>query len=698
MSAAKDKARSVKELTEAEAKKELAHLAKEIAHHRALYYQKDAPEVSDAKFDALVQRNEAIEKRFPALKREDSPTEKVGAAPAAGFAKVKHLEPMLSLDNAFSREDVEDFLGKIRRFLGIKPETDIPLALEPKMDGLSANLRYEDGELVVGATRGDGAVGEDITQNLKQIADVPHSLKGKAPKRVEIRGEVFMTKAGFLKMNAEREKQGEATFMNPRNAAAGSVRQMDPRITKARPLRFFAYAFGFAEGYDWPKTHTDLLKQLKAWGFATNPLNAHAHDLDGVMKFYDKMQMDRADLDYDIDGVVYKVDDLVLQERLGFVGRAPRWATAHKFAAERAVTTLNDIMISVGRTGVLTPIAMLEPVNVGGVMVSRASLHNEDEVARKDIRIGDKVVVQRAGDVIPQIVEVVDADRKGRGKPFQMPDRCPVCGSHAIREEGTVARRCIGGLICANQATETLRHFVGRTAFDIDGLGDKTIKEFFDLKWVKSPADIFKLASHRAELLEREGWGEASVQKLLDAIEAKRTIALDRFIYALGIPQVGEVTARLLAKHYLSFKGFRQAMVAAHQVGSEARQDLSEIDGIGPSVIDDLTAFFAEKHNIEVIDALEEELEEIEPFVPIAASDSAIAGKTVVFTGTLEKMTRNEAKARAESLGAKVGGSVSAKTDFLVVGADAGSKAKKAAELGVKTLTEDEWLDLIGQS
>jgi DNA ligase (NAD+) len=484
--------------------------------------------------------------------------------------------------------------------------------------------------------------------------------------------------------------------MNPRNAAAGSVRQMDPKITKSRPLRFFAYAFGFAEGFAWPKTHTDLLKQLKAWGFETNPLNDHAETIEGVMAFYDRMQADRADLDYDIDGVVYKVDDLVLQERLGFAGRAPRWAIAHKFAAERAVTTLNDIMISVGRTGVLTPIAMLEPVNVGGVMVSRATLHNEDEVARKDIRVGDKVVVQRAGDVIPQIVEVVDADRKGRSKPFKMPDRCPVCGSHAIREDGEVARRCIGGLVCPNQATERLRHFVGRMAFDIDGLGDKTIKEFFDLGWLKSPADIFKLQANRAALLEREGWGPTSVQKLLDAIEARRTIALERFIYALGIPQVGESTARLLAKHYLSFGNFRQAMTAAGELGSEARQQLGEIDGIGPSVIEDLTAFFGEKHNIDVVDALEHALEEIEDFVPIATADSAIAGKTVVFTGTLEKMTRNEAKARAESLGAKVGGSVSSKTDYLIVGADAGSKAKKAAELGVKTLTEDEWLALIG--
>jgi DNA ligase (NAD+) len=686
----------VAELTEAEAKRELARLAKEIAHHRRLYYQKDAPEISDAEFDALLQRNEAIEQRFPELKRKDSPTEKIGAEPAAGFAKVRHLEPMLSLDNAFTREDVADFLGKIRRFLGIKNEADIDLVLEPKMDGLSANLRYENGVLTLGATRGDGTTGEDITANLKLVHGVPHKLKGAhPPKVVEIRGEVFMSKAGFLKLNEAQAAAGDTVFANPRNAAAGSVRQKDPEITRRRPLKFFAYSLGAAEGFDWPKTHKDLLKQLDHWGFEINPLNGFGENLDEVMKFYDGMAAQRGDLDYDIDGVVYKVNDLTLQDRLGFVGRAPRWAIAHKFAAERAITTLNQIFISVGRTGVLTPVAFLEPVNVGGVMVARATLHNEDEIARKDIREGDKVVVQRAGDVIPQIVEVVDADRKGRGKPFKMPEKCPVCGSHAIREEGEAARRCIGGLFCANQATERLRHFVGRTAFDIDGFGDKTIKEFFELNWVKSPADIFKLERHRGDWLKREGWGEASVQKLLDAIEARRTIPLDRFIYALGIPQVGEVTARLLAKHYLSFKAFRQAMIDAATIGSEARQDLDEINGIGPSVVDDLTAFFAEKHNTEVIAALEREVT-VEDFVPVAVSNSAIAGKTVVFTGTLEKMTRNEAKARAESLGAKVAGSVSAKTDYVIIGADAGSKAKKAAELGVKTLSEDEWLEMIG--
>jgi DNA ligase (NAD+) len=687
---------SIIDLTAAEAKQELARLAMEIAHHRALYYQKDAPALSDAEFDALMRRNEAIEKQFPDLKRKDSPTEKVGAEPAAGFAKVKHLEPMLSLDNAFSREDVADFLGKIRRFLGIKNEADIDLVLEPKMDGLSANLRYEDGVLKIGATRGDGATGEDITANLRLVHGVPHKLKGAhPPKVVEVRGEVFMSKAGFLKLNKDQEAAGDTVFANPRNAAAGSVRQKDPEITRKRPLKFFAYALGAAEGFEWPKTHQEMLKQLHAWGFEVNPLNGFAENLDSVMAFYDKMADRRVGLDYDIDGVVYKVNDLKLQDRLGFVGRAPRWATAHKFAAERAITTLNKIIVQVGRTGTLTPVAELEPVNVGGVMVGRATLHNEDEIARKDIRVGDKVVVQRAGDVIPQVVEVVDPDRKGRAKPFQMPDKCPVCGSHAIREEGEVARRCIGGLICPTQAVERLKHFVSRTAFDIDGLGDKTVHEFFELGWFKSPADIFRLAKHRADLLKREGWGETSVQKLLDAIETRRNISLDRFIYALGIPQVGEVTARLMAKHYLSLKAWRQAMTDAHEVGSQARQDLDEIDGIGPSVVDDLTEFFAEKHNIEVLNDLDRELT-VEDFVPVAVSNSAVSGKIVVFTGTLEKMTRNEAKARAESLGAKVAGSVSAKTDYVIIGADAGSKAKKAAELGVKTLSEDEWLEMIG--
>jgi len=687
----------VEELTDKTATTELRRLAREIARHDELYHQKDAPEVSDAEYDALVKRNRAIEARFPELQRKDSPSRRVGAAPAEGFAKVPHRQPMLSLDNAFSREDVADFLQRIRRFLGLKAEDAIPLAVEPKIDGLSANLRYENGVFVQGATRGDGAIGEDITANLKHIADIPHKLKGKShPTLIEIRGEVYMSHDGFAKLNAARAEAGEAIFANPRNAAAGSVRQLDPNITKQRPLHFFAYAFGEVEGWDdQPKTHHGFLDQLRDWGFSVNPRRKVTDDLDGVMEFYDTLGKDRADLPYDIDGAVYKVDRRDWQARLGFIGRAPRWAIAHKFPAERAITTLNDIIIQVGRTGVLTPVADLEPITVGGVVVSRATLHNEDEIARKDIRIGDKVVVQRAGDVIPQIVEVVDADRPHRHRAYKFPETCPVCGSHAIREEGEVARRCIGGLTCGAQAVERLKHFVSRGAFDIDGLGDKHIEAFYQDDLLKSPGDIFRLHRHRRALTEREGWGTLSVDNLLGAIEARRHIPLQRFIYALGIPQVGDVTAKLLAKHYLSLAAWREAMIAAQTVGSEERQALGEINGIGPSMADDLTAFFGEKHNIEVLDDLQAELT-VEDFVPVAVKESPITGKTVVFTGTLVKMTRNEAKARAESLGAKVGGSVSKKTDYLIVGADAGSKAAKAAELGVQTLSEDEWIDLIG--
>lgn len=685
----------VAELTEIEAAAELAQLAREIAHHRKLYYQKDAPEISDADFDTLERRNAAIEVRFPKLKRADSPSEKVGAEPSAGFAKVKHLEPMLSLDNAFSREDVADFVQRIRRFLGLAESAHLEFNAEPKIDGLSANLRYEDGKLVLGATRGDGAVGEDITANLRHVAGIPRDFKtGPRPRRVEIRGEVYMSKAGFTKLNAAREKAGEPAFANPRNAAAGSVRQLDPEITRSRPLQFFAYAFGAAEGFDWPASHADLLHQLEAWGFAVNPRSRVVRDLDAAMAYYDDMAAHRAGLDYDIDGVVYKINDLKLQDRLGFVGRAPRWAIAHKFAAEQAETVLKDIKIQVGRTGVLTPVAELEPVTVGGVVVGRATLHNEDEIARRDVRIGDRVVVQRAGDVIPQIVSVVDPDRKGRGKPFAMPEKCPECGSHAVREAGEVARRCTGGLICPAQAVERLRHFVSRMAFDIEGLGDKHIRAFFEEGLVKSPVDIFHLAERRDQLLAREGWGETSVDNLLAAIAARRRISLERFIFALGIPQIGEETAKLLARHYRSLNAWRQGMIDARVVGSDARQDLLTIGKIGESIAEDLIEFFAEPHNRKVVDRLAV-LVEVEDAVAPTGVSSPISDKTVVFTGTLEKMTRNEAKARAEALGAKVAGSVSSKTDYLVVGADAGSKAKKAAELGVKTLSEDDWLALI---
>ncbi len=687
----------VEDLTQIDASAELAALAREIARHDKLYHQKDAPEISDADYDALVQRNRAIEARFPELIRSDSPSRRVGATAAEGFAKVTHRRPMLSLDNAFTREDVEDFLGRVRRFLGLQADGAIPLAAEPKIDGLSANLRYEKGHFVQGATRGDGAVGEDITANLRHVAGIPASLKTKSPPAlIEIRGEVYMPRDSFAKLNEARAAAGEPLFANPRNAAAGSVRQLDPNITKKRPLQFFAYAYGEIEGWaDQPTSHHAFIEQLQKWGFAVNTRRSLLENLDDVMSYYDALGADRADLPYDIDGAVYKVDRRDWQNRLGFVGRAPRWAIAHKFPAERAITTLNDIIIQVGRTGVLTPVAELEPITVGGVVVSRATLHNEDEIARRDVRIGDKVVVQRAGDVIPQIVEVVDADRPHRGKPFRFPDKCPVCGSHAVREDGAVARRCTGGLICNAQAVERLKHFVSRGAFDIDGLGDKHIEAFHADGLLKSPGDIFRLKKHRAALLEREGWGETSVDNLLGAIEERRHIPLNRFIYALGIPQVGDVTAKLLAKYYLSLAAWRDAMTKAHVIGSQERQDLGEINGIGPSMAEDLIEFFAEKHNRTVLDDLEKEIT-VEDFVPVAVHDSAIAGKTVVFTGTLTKMTRNEAKARAESLGAKVAGSVSKKTDYVVIGEDAGSKAAKAAELGVQTLSEDDWLALIG--
>ncbi|WP_119300220.1 NAD-dependent DNA ligase LigA [Dongia deserti] len=694
----KEAMKAPEELTTAEAKAELKRLAKEIAHHDKLYYQKDAPEISDAEYDALVRRNRAIEGLFPSLIRSDSPTTRVGAEPAAGFGKVKHLHPMLSLDNAFDREDVADFIGRIRRFLGRKDDGEIELNVEPKIDGLSANLRYEDGTLTIGATRGDGAVGEDITANLKHVAGIPHKLKDPhPPKLIEIRGEVYFPHDAFFTLNKEREKAGEPVFANPRNAAAGSVRQLDPNITRSRPLKFFAYAMGATEGWrNEPKLHSEAIEQLRTWGFAVNPEICVAKTLDDALEFYDEMTKKRADLNYDIDGVVYKVNNIAMQNRLGFVGRAPRWAIAHKFPAEQAVTTLNAIAIQVGRTGALTPVAKLEPITVGGVVVSNATLHNEDEIERKDVRIGDKVIVQRAGDVIPQIVGVVDADRKNRGPKYKFPDRCPVCGSHAVREEGEAVRRCTGGLICPAQAMETLRHFVSRGAFDIEGLGSKHIESFYTDGLIKTPVDIFKLHHRRGELEEREGWGKSSVSNLLNAIEARRTVPLDRFIYALGIRQVGEVTAKLLARHYHTLKDWRHAMLAATKDRETPEyQDLVNIDQIGESVANDILDFFDEKPNVEVLDALAKEVTVDEVQAPRAA-DSPVAGKTVVFTGALSKMTRDEAKARAELLGAKVASSVSKKTDYVIVGEDAGSKAAKAQELGVKMLSEDAWLELIG--
>jgi DNA ligase (NAD+) len=685
---------AVSKLTEGEAQEELERLAREIAAHDRAYYERDAPTIADAAYDALRRRNEEIEARFPGLVRPDSPSRRVGAEPAAGFAKVAHARPMLSLGNAFAEEEVGEFVGRVRRFLGLPAETEVELVAEPKIDGLSVSLRYEGGRFVQGATRGDGSVGEEVTRNLQTLADVPRKLAGRAPDVLEVRGEVFMTKADFRDLNARQEKSGGKVFANPRNAAAGSLRQLDPGITAARPLRFFGYAWGEVSGR-LPASQWEFLERLKAWGFPVNPLARLVRDLDSLIAFYRELLGARADLAYDIDGVVYKVNRLDWQQRLGFVSRAPRWAIAHKFPAEQAETVVEAIAVQVGRTGTLTPVARLKPVNVGGVVVSRATLHNEDEIARKDVREGDSVVVQRAGDVIPQVVAVVREKRPKGSRPFRFPDRCPECGSLAVREEGEAARRCTGGLVCPAQAVERLKHFVSRDAFDIDGLGEKHIRSFWEDGLIKSPGDVFRLADKADVIAAREGWGEKSAENLARAVRIRRTIPLHRLIHALGIRQVGEATARLLAKTYGTFADWRKAMAEARDAESEAHRGLIDIDGIGPSVAGDILAFFAERHNVEVLDDLASLLT-VEPYRAPRAGSSAVAGKTVVFTGTLAGMTRNEAKARAEALGAKVAGSVSKKTDYVVVGADAGSKARKAEALGVRVLSEEEWLGLIG--
>ena len=688
---------AVDKLTSAQAKAELARLAKEIAHHDKLYHQKDAPEISDAAYDVLRKRNQAIEARFPDLVRADSPSQRVGAAPATAFGKVRHTLPMLSLDNAFEEQDVRDFADRVRRFLGLKPEQEVELMAEPKIDGLSISLRYEKGRFVQGATRGDGETGEDVTANLRTLDDIPKYLKGRdLPDVLEVRGEVYMQRSDFLKLNDRRAREEEPLFANPRNAAAGSLRQLDSSITANRPLRFFGYALGEVTEKI-AKSHSDLLARLRHWGFPVNPLAKLCGSVDDALAFYRDIGDKRASLTYEIDGVVYKVNRFDWQERLGMVSRAPRWAIAHKFPAEQARTKLKDITIQVGRTGTLTPVAELEPIGVGGVMVARATLHNEDEIKRKDVRVGDTVIVQRAGDVIPQIVGVVLSERPKRAEEYEFPTKCPVCGSKAVRVEGEVARRCTGGLICEAQVVERLRHFTSRNAFDIEGLGWERVEAFHKEGLLKVPGDIFRLKRHGKDIQEREGWGAKSVERLLAAIEARRKIPLDRFIYALGIRQVGEATAKLLARHYRTFEHWRDAMVAAaRDAEGEAAHELDTISQIGPSVAADISAFFAEKHNRDTLADLARELT-IEPFAgPARAANSPVAGKTVVFTGTLETMTRPEAKARAESLGANVTESVSKKTDYVIVGADAGSKATKAKDLGVTMLTEQEWLKLIG--
>ena len=683
----------VEDLTPLEAAEELKTLTRDIAAHDMAYYQQDAPLISDAEYDALRQRNAAIESKFPDLIRNDSPSQRVGAEPSSGFAKVTHSKPMLSLDNAFDEADVTAFIERIRRFLGLDEGKTVELVCEPKIDGLSVSLRYEDRAFVQGATRGDGATGENVTANLRTVADIPTTLPADAPNVLEVRAEVYMRRDEFKSLNDRQQKAGAKPFANPRNAAAGSLRQLDPAVTAARPLRLFAYGWGEVSSMD-TDTHWDMLTTLNAWGVATNPLAVIHTRVADCLAFYNEAVARRAELPYDIDGVVYKVNRLDWQDRLGQVSRAPRWAIAHKFPAEQTQTVINAIEVQVGRTGTLTPVARLKPVTVGGVVVANATLHNEDEITRKDVRVGDTAVVQRAGDVIPQVVKVVPEKRPANSKAYEFPTHCPQCGSLAVREEDEAARRCSGGLICPAQVVERLKHFVSRNAFDLEGLGAKHIDAFRDDGLLHSPADIFRLGEKAGDIAEREGWGAQSVENLLAAVEVRRTIPLERFIYALGIRQVGQATSRLLAREYVSLARWRAAMAALAGNDEEVRADLENIDGIGPSMAGDLAAFFAEPHNVEVLDTLEGELTVADFIAP--ETESPLSGKTVVFTGTLEGMSRGEAKSRAESLGARVAGSVSKKTDYVVAGPGAGSKAKKAAELGVTVLSEEEWSEMIG--
>jgi DNA ligase (NAD+) len=687
---------AIKDLTPFDADDELRALAAEIARHDVAYHQNDAPEITDSEYDALRGRSDAIEAAFPYLVRDDSPSKRVGAVVSGGFGKVTHARPMLSLGNAFSEQDVADFLDSIRRFLRLDETEELAIAAEPKIDGLSITLRYENGKFVQAATRGDGTTGENVTKNVLTFDDtqVPKVIAGDVPAVLEVRGEIFMNKSDFAALNARQEERGAKVFANPRNAAAGSLRQLDTSVTAERSLQLFAYAWGEVDG-DLAGTHTEALERFKQWGFVTNPLARVCSSVKDIMALYAEIGEARAGLDYDIDGIVYKVNRLDWQQRLGFVSRAPRWAIAHKFPAEKAQTTLREITVQVGRTGSLTPVANLDPITVGGVVVGRATLHNQDEIERLDAREGDTVIIQRAGDVIPQVVSVVMDKRPTDSTPFEFPKTCPECGSHAVREKGEVAWRCSGGLVCRAQVVETLKHFVSRDAFDIEGLGGKHIEAFHDEGLVKTPADIFRLKDHYDAIAKREGWGKKSADNLMAALIARSTIPLDKFIYALGIRHIGQSTAKLLARHYGSAQVWRDDMIEMSRIiGTEIRQNLVELDTIGDAVADTLAAFFREAHNVEALDDLIAQLTIEDVAVP-DTSASPVAGKTVVFTGTLEQMSRSEAKASAESLGAKVAGSVSKKTDYVVAGPGAGSKAKKAEELGVTLLSEAEWLELI---
>ena len=692
-------------LTPLEAADELERLAAELARHDEAYYREDEPEISDADYDALRRRNEEIEAAFPDLVLADSPSRRVGAAPSEKFGKVRHAVSMLSLGNAFADEDVHEFVARIRRFLKLADDEPVDITGEPKIDGLSISLRYEAGKLVQAATRGDGQEGENVTRNVETIGDIPHKVRGDDfPDVFEVRGEIYMSHKDFAQLNETQLEANAKVFANPRNAAAGSLRQLDASITAARPLRFFAYAWGQVDRLP-ADTQRGVLDAFDRWGFPVNPLTTLCTSVDELLAHYRSIEEQRASLGYDIDGVVYKVNRLDWQERLGFVSRSPRWAIAHKFAAEKASTVLEGIDIQVGRTGALTPVARLKPVTVGGVVVSNATLHNEDEIVRKDIRIGDTVTIQRAGDVIPQVLGHLPDKRPADAVEYVFPTTCPACGSHAVREinEKTgkmdVVRRCTGGLICPAQRVERLKHFVSRNAFDIEGMGDKVIQEFYDDGLIQSPQDIFTLQARDErslkKLKDREGWGGTSASNLFAAIDERRRVGLDRFIYSLGIRHVGETTGRTLARSYGTADQFLDAMTAAQDHASEAYADLVNIDGIGDVVARAVAEFFAEPHNLSVVKELVDDHLDIQPLESVDTG-SPVSGMTIVFTGALERMTRDEAKAMAERLGAKVAGSVSKKTNLVVAGPGAGSKLKKATELGVEVISEDDWFVRVG--
>ena len=685
---------AIEDLDAISAATELASLAQEIAKHDIAYHQNDNPTIIDANYDALRRRNEAIEAKFPELIRDDSPSKTIGARGREGFAKVYHSRPMLSLGNAFSESDVWEFEDRVKRFLALPKNETLEFVAEPKIDGLSLSLGYEKGELIFAATRGDGRIGEDVTQNVHAIDHIPRKLRGGCPTSIEIRGEVYMSKSEFMNLNARQQAIGAKKFSNPRNAAAGSLRQLDPSVTASRPLGFFGYAWGESSEI-LGQTLLDVRARILEWGFQLNEPAVLCPSVEHLLAYHSKMMEERSAFDFDIDGIVYKVNRLDWQERLGFVSRAPRWAVAHKFPAEKAETRLKSINIQVGRTGSLTPVANLMPVTVGGVSVSRATLHNEDEIERKDIREGDVVVIQRAGDVIPQVVKVLLNKRKSEVVAFEFPKICPECGSPALRNNNEAVRRCIGGLICPAQAVERLKHFVSRDAFDIEGLGGSHIETFWGDGLVKSPADIFRLLERRDNLMLREGWGVRSVDNLFGALRKKSIIEMSRYIFALGIRQVGQATARLMAKQYTNMENWIEAMILAQNQESDSYQELVNIDGIGASVAQEIIDFFSQPENLQILEDLGQYVR-IQPYLESEISDSPIAGKIIVFTGKLETLGRNEAKSQAEQLGAKVAGSVSRKTNFVVAGTEAGSKLKKAEELGLEIISEEEWKKLIG--